>query len=490
MNWRRATLWLIVLGMFYMMVQPAMDLDLGWHLRYGQYFWQTGKVLKDNILSFVWPDYKWVQASWGFDVLLYLIFKVAGLWGVSMSGAVFSLGVFWLAVRPMSKHPLLVLLLAMIFISVGSPLFASGMRSQTPSALFFVLTLIIGNEYFEDRQKIDKRIFWLPVLFLGWANMHGGFSLGLLMLFIIWMTWAGLGIIKRGVSAKKWWLFGGVLFLSSVLPLINPWGTRIYEETFKHSTNKNLTVIVEWMPLYNWWLETWITGVICGLALVVLLWRKKLTNVPYFLALIFGSYLAFSALRFLIILAIMLVYFLGKNMAEIDFKFVRNKWTKLILTVIFLGLIVVDSLTTRMYFAPLRLGGLPTTWKDLCDLSQDCDEGLAAAMNNRLPVGNGYNPYNLGGYLSWRVPAVKTFVDGRMAAWEDDTGKTPPVIEGDWVYMQKSPVTFRKFDSQYRFSWVVVPTETYIADYLNDLSKNGGWTREYTDRLYSYYVKN
>jgi hypothetical protein len=86
------------------------------------------------------------------------------------------------------------------------------------------------------------------------------------------------------------------------------------------------------------------------------------------------------------------------------------------------------------------------------------------------------------------VPQVKTFIDGRMAAWSEN-GKTPPVIAGDNVFLQKSPITFRKFEIEYDFRWVIVPTKSNIADYLNDLVTNGKWERRYKDEFWSYFVK-
>jgi len=36
--------------------------------------------------------------------------------------------------------------------------------------------------------------------------------------------------------------------------------------------------------------------------------------------------------------------------------------------------------------------------------------------------GDMFNEYDWGGYLIWKLPEYKTFVDGRMPSWRDDTG--------------------------------------------------------------------
>lgn len=500
MKWDKIIKVGIFTAVFYLTLQPPLDLDLGWHLRYGQYFFETGHVLKDNIISFVWPHYQWVQASWGFDVLLYQIYTHLGLLGISIVGALLTTLIFFLAVYPMHQHPLVLLFLAMVFLSIGSPLYASAFRSQTLSTLFFIIALIMTDRYFQPEKIkssiMDKLVYLLPIVFLVWANMHGGFSLGLIFLILIWGVWGILMATKNIlhfswdlVPVRKWVIFGIVLIASCMTPLLNPWGTRIYEETFKHSTNTNLTVIVEWMSLTNFWLATLVTTIVCLIALAVFILRKKIQNLPYIIALLVATYLAFSALRFLIILGVMLTYFLAQNIQGIRISIFRNRLIQIGVTVVLIAIIVIDAAKFRVYFAPMWPWDVPKDWHSLCRLSLECSEGLAVAISTDPPDGNGYNPYNIGGFLAWRTPQVKTFVDGRMAAWEEN-GKTPPVVEADWVIMQKNPVAWRKFDSEYHFSWAVVPTETYIADYLDELVKNKLWQRRYRDELYSLYVKN
>lgn len=104
------------------------------------------------------------------------------------------------------------------------------------------------------------------------------------------------------------------------------------------------------------------------------------------------------------------------------------------------------------------------------------------------PKGNGFHPYDYGGYLSWRVPMVKTFLDGRMPAWVEN-GKTPPIIDGDRVFMDPTPVTFRRFENEYDFSWAIIPNPSKLILYLDQLVANGVWEKRFSDNLFSYYVK-
>ncbi|MDP3994425.1 MAG: hypothetical protein Q8P91_01155, partial [bacterium] len=56
----------IIIFLFF--VYPPSDYDFGWHLRYGQFFWEQGRLLRENIISYTLPDYHWINHSWSYDI--------------------------------------------------------------------------------------------------------------------------------------------------------------------------------------------------------------------------------------------------------------------------------------------------------------------------------------------------------------------------------------------------------------------------------------
>src|SRR5438105_3209384 len=63
------------------------DPDLGWHLKYGEYFLTHHQVLRDNIFSTMMPPYHWANGSWGTDLLTYIIFHWGGFFGLTIASA-------------------------------------------------------------------------------------------------------------------------------------------------------------------------------------------------------------------------------------------------------------------------------------------------------------------------------------------------------------------------------------------------------------------
>ncbi len=483
-------------------IHAHSDADLGWHLRYGQYFFSTGHVLKDNILTYVWPNYKWVQASWGYDLLVFQIFSIFGFPGLSFAAGLTTLLIFGLISWPQTKFKFWqIFFLASLFLTQAAPLYYTGFRSQTPSALFFTIVIIIAYQTLCTNKNTfisNKSFYLLPIIFLTWANMHGGFALGLGLISLMWAMEGIIFLYKRlknkhfePAVVKKWALFGVIIIFSSITPLINPWGGRIYEESFKHSSNTNLNYITEWRPTYiDYPQELAISFIFICFALLIFVIRRKITDLPIIIALLFNFLIAAAAVRFIITFGILLTYYLALVLPHLNVSLLKKSVFAYLLPILIIFLIVIDMFFTHRYFlfvSPVKI--MNYNWADYCNEFLRCDENITEIMQKKLPVGRGFNPYDYGGYLEWRVPKIKIFMDGRMAAWEEN-GDTPPVIHGDDVFLDGSPGSFIKFNSQYHFHWVIIPTQASASRYLDALSKAGQWEKIYEGPVYSYYVKN
>ena len=63
------------------------DTDLGWHLKYGEYFFNNFSLLKDNTFSTMMADFKWANTSWLTDLIAYFVFEASGFLGLTLLGA-------------------------------------------------------------------------------------------------------------------------------------------------------------------------------------------------------------------------------------------------------------------------------------------------------------------------------------------------------------------------------------------------------------------
>jgi hypothetical protein len=176
-----------------------------------------------------------------------------------------------------------------------------------------LLWLIIRGEPWRSRSVVLSRrdgdtdggtpwLLWIgiPLLFLCWANGHGSFMIGLIVLGchavgrileVAWKERSPLAIIQ-----DKWVIRWVVMTeLAFAATLLNPYGIDLLIESAMFSQNENLKDILEWYPLKL------IDAEGIQLALVVLLWiglyrasRQRVALTDLILLLVFATGMSMS----------------------------------------------------------------------------------------------------------------------------------------------------------------------------------------------------
>ena len=173
----------------------VLDLDLWWHLAAGTWIVQHHAVPHSGILSRTAADRPWMAYAWGYEVLLsraydWLGFVGIGLFGTAVTVAV-AVAVFWMIYRLSSRFWLtwtlsIVVYFAFLFNIMPRPVFFS--------MLLFTITLTLLLD--ANRSGRVQILYWLPLVFLLWANFHVQFIYGLFAVGLF----AGINIAQRLAS--------------------------------------------------------------------------------------------------------------------------------------------------------------------------------------------------------------------------------------------------------------------------------------------------
>ena len=93
-----------------------------------------------------------------------------------------------------------------------------------------------------DKKIWEKWRFGFPLFFILWANLHGGFVAGLLILFFL--------VIVRAAREKKLKAVDVVVLSFSLLAtFVNPYGAGSWKEVWLSVSDPSLRwQIIEWMP--------------------------------------------------------------------------------------------------------------------------------------------------------------------------------------------------------------------------------------------------
>jgi hypothetical protein len=155
--------------------------DIWWHVRTGLWMLQSHSIPQRALFSQA-ASLSWVDSSWGFDLLNGLAVHLLGLRGivtvlmalqVVLAGALFALALstgrrFWFAI-PLSVF-------AQCCIVPLQP------RPALCSAIFLAIELAV---LLRVRRSGDPRtLYWLPLLFVLWANFDRQFSYGVMALVL------------------------------------------------------------------------------------------------------------------------------------------------------------------------------------------------------------------------------------------------------------------------------------------------------------------
>ncbi len=160
--------------------------DLGWHLAAGDLIRDRGNIPFQDPWSFTLGDKQWYNLSWLWDVIASVIFQYTKFGGLTLVVvATGALIVGYLTSVCLSSGASV----AAVCISVFSacllyPTFATAPNSYL-AASPNTATMLFCVMFYAECLKRTRR-YLLPVMMVLWANLHGGFLLGFLIIGDFW----------------------------------------------------------------------------------------------------------------------------------------------------------------------------------------------------------------------------------------------------------------------------------------------------------------
>lgn len=292
MTWVTFFFWLYLLFLVWAeatVTNPA-DPDLWHRLALGEALFKTGHFPPADAFSYL-ADYKQIaDHEWGSALIFYSLYQWGGtsaIVGMKLVTLTITLSLLvWAGLQGRRPTMLMAAFYALILLAL-LPSFQSTVRCMVFTHIFFALWL-----YWFQCERHGRAIpTYLYVLtMIVWANLHGGFVIGL-----AWLLLVGLVQMIYGSNWKKWVTRFGVCTLAT---LINPFGWQLWISTgralitTRHGFN-------EWAPV-SWWPEPLsypgykllLFGVLVALALQIYYRGWKSAGHP--IVIFIGVFLALS----------------------------------------------------------------------------------------------------------------------------------------------------------------------------------------------------
>ena len=442
-----------------------IDPDTWWHVTVGEQILKTHTWPTADPYSFTAQGAHWIAYEWLGDVLLAL---------PARSGLV---GMAWLQKIVVIILTLLLYLYsylvsgnskaACIASAVVLPLapMAFTLRPQMFGYIFLLLTMICLQRF---RAGHERALWFLPPLFVIWANTHGSFVFGLAVIGLSWIT-SLFSFRVGGLSGQQLPQQNRIklllTFLFCVLALlITPYGSQIAANPFEMAIAQptNIASIQEWQPLT---LANPVGTYILVFALALFV-AQVILRIDYKIEeitlLIFALYASCAHLRF----AMIFVLFAAPVVAAILARWVPaydSSKDKYLLNAAIIALVIIAVIKFRPSQSELERV-----------IAADYPVHAVEYLRAHPQTGRMFNEYGFGGYLIWRFPAQPVFIDGRADLYEY-TG-----VLLDYMGASAGQATATGVLARHDIRWCLLNRSSSLAALL---AESPGWSQIYSDDL-------
>lgn len=399
----------------------VLDPDVWWHVCVGSWIIQHRAFPQTGIFSRTAASHPWRAYSWGYEVLFSRAYEWFSFIGMGIFGTALTVGaavaVFFMLYRISRRFWIAWMLSAVVY---SAFLFYIAPRPVFITAILFSITLTLLLE--AQRTGNVRFLYWVPLVFLLWANCHIQFFYGIATVGLF----AGINLLQRALTSLGRYpdsLASSTLPAGKVLAVfgcciiatcIGPYSFHLYEVVFGYATSKVIyRMINEFQPPTFKFFNQYIELMLAAAAFYAIGVAKKLD--PFKLALlILGSIFAFRTVRDAWFVCI-------PAAAIIADLFARGKDDRKQLATEDLGTrdwagVAVASILLLVLVA--RNVGFDTRSLDRA-ISKDFPVD-AVNFLRRNPVGGPlYNSFNWGGFLIFYMPQYPVSIDGRTDLYGD-----------------------------------------------------------------------
>lgn len=424
-----------LLGIFLVLVFMAAsykisgDDDVFWHLATGRYIVENKVVPDKDVFGHITSGQEWIPFEWGWDVMTYGLYNIGGLNAILAFRSLAFCFIFFVLYMLLRKFKINSFLsIAVLFVLLISIMDRLSPRPHILTYIFFVLLLYILLSYkYINRSGYSKKLYFIPLIFLLWANSHMGVLAGGLILFIFTITETIIYLNPGKFTAadakpldktelRNLWIISAI---SALMLLVNPHGFSTYIYAYSHTQMKMLESVNEWQKPFSAKLDfgfiitLYKIFIFAGIFILFYAYKKK----DLLFALMYISFVIYSvrAIRFTVdyemITAVFIVISLSyiiSNIRSVDFKKIYNGTVpKAVLAVFFIyiiSLIPNNAVYEKIQYYRIYGWGINNDFMPV---------QLFDFMRENKISGTPYNHFGTGGYLVWNFPEQKNYIDSR-----------------------------------------------------------------------------
>jgi hypothetical protein len=437
-----------------------IDPDTMWQITVGQWIVDHGAVPTTDMYSFTMRGQPWISTQWLAQVAYAEVYAAAGWTGPVVLAAACIAATFALFTRYLARH--LSESTTLVFVAAALALTAPHALARPHVLALPVMMAWVGGLV----QAADRRgapSFWLLPLIALWANLHGGFVLGLALVAPIALD-AVLNVEapKRKSLALRWAAFAVAAIAASC---VTPYGWNSLLASRKIlALGEALPLIMEWRPADFSAVGPLEVCLLLGFGLAL---YRGISLPPLRIVLLLGMlHMALSQMRSLETFALLVPMFLAAPLAKQIGA--ADDAKPAVPPLLFAGLAIVLFAGTVAYASIVRYEphtrGSPVA---------------AVAELKKLNFSRVFNDYDFGGYLI--ASGVAPFIDGRTELYGEKF-----FVDHDSASGLSKPENLFRLLEEYKIEATLMRTQgaaTILLDHMD------GWQKVYTDDIATIHVR-
>jgi hypothetical protein len=461
---------------------PSMmngDGDLGRHIAIGEYILESGSIPTSDIFSHTMEGQPLVPHEWLSQTLFALSHRMAGLNGVAWLTALVLAAVYAILTAGLRK----IGVSALISLAAGLTAALVGWlqtltRPYIFTLLFFTVFLVILEMYRRDRRW--RLLLLLPLIMIVWANMHGAFISGLVL----------VGLYALGAALEKKprdvLVFLGLLLSLWMVSWLNPIGRPLAAHSFGYLQEQFLvTVTLEYQSPDFHSVSTW-PFLLISLAALAFGWRSKRRMAWTSLVLLVSwTALSLYSARNIPLYGQVAIFLLAWEASQ----WVAETWPS-----VNVFLWRTDGASQRSWgwmwagLWILLLVGLQAVGFELdaWRMGNSFDPQVLPVeavdfLEESSPEGRVFNDFTWGGYLLYRLwPENQVFIDGQTDFYGED-------LTRDYLTVVNASPGWEEILERNDVGWIIVRPRRPISRWLE---QSAGWEQIYRDGTAVVWARN
>ncbi len=458
---------LVILSFFlFAFSSTKADPDLWGHLKFGQDILSNLSVPRYDSYSYSSYGAPWINHEWLSELILYIIFILSKGLGLVIFKLFAGLSIASLIYISLSKNTKSVYLKLVFMILCFSILWSGfAIRPQIFTFLFFTLLIFLLDRF--ENTEDNRWIYCLPVIFLLWPNLHGGFitGVGFLLLYCLFK-------IRERKFTKG---LANITVLSLLATLVNPYGIGFYSFTLR-AISMPRPRITEWqmVPLGLTYVNYF---ALCAIAALGFIFSKRRRSYFEASAILIALYFSFIHKRHVILLIILVLMYVPKYIDSFAGKWfarVENRFSQKVFIPIFAALSLYFLLT--LFYSGNRLFTLVIP-------REEFPVNAVTFIKQNNISGNIFSNFNWAQMCIRELsPASKVFLDGRYETVYSDS-----LIQGycDVVFGKRG---YKDFLAGFPETDIMFLQKGEVL--TESLAKDREWIKVYSSTVAEIFLKN